>query len=716
MRLRYFAAATWLGAAVFTVFFASQLLSADLRTAIDNRSSITVKAQLLAEPAKEHRQLGNTARYRTQVRLLEPVGFSGAVGSLSGNDKLLGLHEGDSFTGSITLRPAFGYGMSFSSNLRNIRSVQKGVGSDPIATVRKTFLANLSGVSPDSAALVAGLAIGDDSQLSQKTKDNFKVVSLTHLSAVSGANCAIVLAGVAMLLNLLPLARFIKIGLSFSVIGLYLALVGQQASVLRASVMVGAVLLGLLFGRRVAPLDAISLSVILLMFYEPALSMDYGFALSVLATLGLLVLAPRFVPILEKKLPTWLAVMVAVSLAAQVACLPVLLMLQPKIPIYSILANLIAEPLVAPITVLGLLACLFSPIAPLLTHALTMLASYPAALIVFVGNSLAAAPYASIPWFAGVGGLILGLLLTVALWTAVVAKARRLKVISVFVVMGILVSFGAQSSVALVLNKNFYSGNYTLINCDVGQGDALVIRSKGQVAVIDVGREDPAIDACLTNLGISRINLLVLTHFDMDHIGGVVGAVSGRTVDEALITSFADTRAGADFANGYLQGLGIPLVKAEVGMTGHLGDFDWQALSPHQGGAEAQDSNDGSVTMLWEDATMALITLADLGERGQLRVGKESETLLNSGFGGRVVVVKVAHHGSADQAPEFYEAIKPSLALISVGEHNSYGHPTRRALDMLSFLGAQVIRTDESGAIGVTEAAGGLTVSVSGRS
>ena len=701
---------------MFTLFFASQLLSADLRSAIDSRSSITVRAELLAEPAKEQRQLGNSARYRTQVRLIEPVGFLGAIGSLTGSEKLSELHEGDSFTGSITLRPAFGYGMSFSSNLRNIRAVHLGGGSDPISAVRNTFLANLTGVSSDSAALVAGLAIGDDSQLSQKTKDNFKVVSLTHLSAVSGANCAIVLAGIAMLLNLLPLARFVKIALSFSTIGLYLALVGQQASVLRASVMVGAVLLGLLFGRRVAPLDAISLSVILLMLYEPSLSMDYGFALSVLATLGLLVLAPKFTLILEKKMPTWLAVMVSVSLAAQVACLPVLLMLQPKIPIYSILANLIAEPMVAPITVLGLLACLFSPIAPLVTHALTMLASYPAALIVFVGNSLAAAPYASIPWFAGVGGLILGLLITLALWVAVVTKVRRLKLISVLVVLGILISFGTQSSVALVLNKNFYSGNYTLINCDVGQGDALVIRSKGQVALIDVGREDQSIDACLTNLGISRINLLVLTHFDMDHIGGVVGAVAGRSVDEALITSFADSRPGADFANSYLQGLGIPLVKAEVGMTGKLGDFLWQALSPHKGGPEAQDSNDGSVTMLWQDPFIALLTLADLGERGQLRVGKESEALLTSGFGGRVVVVKVAHHGSADQAPEFYEAIKPSLALISVGEHNSYGHPTKRALDMLSFLGTQVLRTDESGAIGVSESEGGLTVSVSGRS
>jgi competence protein ComEC len=285
-----------------------------------------------------------------------------------------------------------------------------------------------------------------------------------------------------------------------------------------------------------------------------------------------------------------------------------------------------------------------------------------------------------------------------------------------FVAVMVLVSFGTQSSIAVLQKGNFYSGKYTLINCDVGQGDALVIRSKGEVAVVDVGREDPAIDSCLTQLGIVHINLLVLTHFDMDHIGGVVGAVTGRQVDRALITSFNDTRPGADFANSYLSGLGIELVKAEVGMTGVLGDFNWLVLTPHKGGLEAQDSNDGSVTMLWEDPTIALFTMADLGERGQLRVGAEQGNLLNSGFGGRVVVVKVAHHGSADQAPEFYEAIKPQLALISVGEHNSYGHPTNRALEMLSSVSAQVIRTDQSGAIGVSEVGSGLSVSVSGRS
>ncbi len=710
------AALVWLGAAVFTAYFAGQLQSSELRTAISDRESLTVKAQLLSEPVEDSNQLGRSTSFRAQIEILEPEGLAGAKGLLKGTEKLSKLHEGEKFTGSVSLRPVFGFASDFNANLRYVRSVESGNAPGWIETTRKTFLASLSGVTPDSAALVAGLAIGDDSKLSKETKENFKVVSLTHLSAVSGANCAIVLGGAAFLLKLLPVARSLRIGISFGVIALYLALVGPEASVLRASVMVGVVLVGLLIGRRVSSLDAIALSVVLLLLIEPELSLNYGFALSVLATLGLLVLAPKFVEIFERKLPTWLAIMISVSLAAQISCLPVLLMLQPKIPVYSILANVLAEPMVPPITVLGLVSCISAPVAPLMATCLSMLASYPASLIVWLGNTLAVAPSSSLNWFSGAGGLVLGLALTLALWLFFVSKRKFIRATSASCVAVILISFGAQSSIAVIQKGNFYSGNYTLINCDVGQGDALVIRSKGDVAVVDVGREDPAIDECLSGLGIEHINLLVLTHFDMDHIGGVVGAVSGRTVDRALITSFIDTRPGADFANGYLSGLGIPLVKAEVGMTGRIGGFSWRVLSPHQGAAEAQDSNDGSITMLWQDQTMALFTLADLGERGQLRVGLEQQQVLTSEFGGRVVVVKVAHHGSADQAGEFYEAIEPALAIISVGQHNSYGHPTNRALGILESVGAKVIRTDQSGAIGVSEEGSGLSVSVSGRS
>ncbi|NBS86026.1 MAG: ComEC/Rec2 family competence protein [Micrococcales bacterium] len=294
--------------------------------------------------------------------------MAGTTGTLSGDEKLAQLSSGDVISGSMSFRPAFGFASDFSASLKYLKSVTKGE-PDPIQGMRTSFLASLRGVSTDSAALVAGLAIGDDSQLSAQTKEDFRKVSLTHLSAVSGANCAIVLAGVAFLLNLLPIARPFRILVSFAAIGFYLALVGQEPSVLRASAMVGVVLLGFLIGRRVSPLDAIALSVIGLLLWQPELSLSYGFALSALATIGLVVLAPKLVEVFEKKMPTWLAIVISVSIAAQIACLPVLLMLQPELPVYSVLANVLAEPLVAPITVLGLLACLISPIAPFVSSA-----------------------------------------------------------------------------------------------------------------------------------------------------------------------------------------------------------------------------------------------------------------------------------------------------------------------------------------------------------
>ena len=435
-----------------------------------------------------------------------------------------------------------------------------------------------------------------------------------------------------------------------------------------------------------------------------------------LATLGLLVLAPRLVEHFEQRMPTWLAVVLSVSIAAQIACLPLLLVLQPKIPVYSVLANVLAEPLVAPITVLGLLACLVSPVLPALASALSYLASLLSWCIVCIGHSLAAAPSASINWFEGTFGILMGILITAAIWVSLTSKRLYLKRVAGVVAALIAFSFLSQTSSLAFQRGNFYAGNYTLVNCDVGQGDALVIRSEGKVAVVDVGREDPAIDSCLSDLNISKIDLLVLTHFDMDHVGGVVGAVTGRTVSRALLTSFVDKRPGAEFVLEVLAAQSIETIMAEKDMTGQLGLFNWQVLSPHRGGPEAQDSNDGSVSMIWEDDQMVLYTLADLGERAQLRIGAESSSLLTRDYASKVVVVKVAHHGSGDQAPEFYEAIRPDLALISVGQENSYGHPTRRTLDLLERVGAQVLRTDEMGALGVIEGPSGLSIQVSGRS
>lgn len=159
---------------------------------------------------------------------------------------------------------------------------------------------------------------------------------------------------------------------------------------------------------------------------------------------------------------------------------------------------------------------------------------------------------------------------------------------------------------------------------------------------------------------------------------------------------------------------------AQSGMTGQLGDLAWRVLSPSKTASEAEDSNDGSVILSVESADYNLLALADLGERGQMRLVEQNPDLVRE-LTNKPLILKVAHHGSADIYPELYEALKPAVALIGVGIDNGYGHPTKRALEALRALETKIYRTDRDGSIAVrvepstdTRVGAVITVAVSG--
>jgi competence protein ComEC len=542
-----------------------------------------------------------------------------------------------------------------------------------------------------------------------------KVVSLTHLTAVSGANCAIVIGLVYFLLSRIALSRLVKTLLSMCALLIYVLLVGPEPSVLRAATMASVVMFGHLLGRRGGATQALALCVIILMIADPWLATNYGFQLSVLATLGILELAPAMSLRLSTRMPKWLAVLLAVSVSAQLACLPVLLQLQAGLSTYSIPANLLAEPLVAPITVLGILACLFAPVAPWLGALLSWVASLGTWLILAVAEFFADAPVATLDWPSGVYGVI-GSVFTLALVVAWMrsnnGKARRFAALSIATLVAAII--GGCSSQQFQASS-WPPTDWTVVSCDVGQGDATVIRSNGLTAVIDVGRKPGPIKKCLDRLHVEQIDLLVLTHFDLDHVGGLDGALESRSVETALITSFVDERPAAAISWRKLSSAANQTIEAGAGLSGTFGEFNWQVLSPHLGAAEAEDSNDGSVTMLFSSAKMVFLGLADLGERGQMRLASESGSWLGDGFGEVPVVVKVAHHGSRDQYPELYEQLKPRVSLFSVGAGNEYGHPTDRSLAMVRSAGSSIFRTDTQGSIALEATSEGLRAYVSGR-
>ncbi len=583
---------------------------------------------------------------------------------------------------------------------------------DLVEELRARFLFLLTGVTDDSAGLVAGLAIGERGLISQTLSENMKELSLTHLVAVSGANLAIVAAAVFMLASVTGVSRFWRFFLAYLAIALYIVLVGPESSVLRAGAMAAFVMASWWLGRKVNPLIPLSWAVILLLLIDPALAVDFGFALSVFATLGLLILAAALHLRLEPRLGTWLSLGVSASLAAQLYTMPVLLALQPSIPLYSVLANLAVEVVVAPVTVLGILAVIATPVSPPLTSLLTWFASLGTWWIEVVSNQLAQLPMTRIPMLPGDLGIFFTVLLVIGVSLVLVSKSPNLRMLGFVFAALFLVPIGWVAS-DLVRHSNFHRG-WQVLNCDVGQGDALLLRDGGEVALIDVGREDAPIDNCLDDLGIRHIDLLVLTHFDADHVGGIAGALEGRSVGLALLSGFDDDRPMVKLVSDVLS---VTAQRVEIGysgVTGSLGSASWRVLAPSFAANEAEDSNDASVVVLFEMTGFNVLTLGDFGERGQLRLVRNYWPVLFE-LRQMPLILKVAHHGSKDQSNELHELVQPDVALISVGMDNDYGHPSRNLLAILADAKARTLRTDLLGPISIRVEAGQLVAATGGK-
>lgn len=580
-------------------------------------------------------------------------------------------------------------------------------------SLRANYVSSISGITPDAKVLVAGLAIGEISDLSENLEQQMRTVSLTHLVAVSGSNCAIVVGLVYLIAVRLRFGIAGRTIISLSALVGYILLVGPDPSVLRAGVMTASVILMIALGRRTWAINALAIAGIVLLIADPWLAVDYGFGLSVLATAGILVLAPAMAEKLTNKMPMPLALGLSVTMAAQLWCLPLLMQLQPGLPTYSVIANLLSGPMVAPVTVIGMIAVILTPVAPWAVGPISWIASLGTFVIELVAIFFAELPVAYFPWATGLlaSGISLLLILAVSAWI----KSERIafKQAGIAGVVIIAVATLAVPAASEVLPKSWPIQNWELVACDIGQGDALVIRSLGRVAVIDVGPDEKLVDYCLSELGVKNIDLLVLTHFDFDHVGGLSGALSGRSVTTAIISGFADDRPATKNSLEQLKQIGAEVITADQSISGLLGKYNWRILAPTKTASEAKDSNDASVVMLFSSAEVDLLFLGDLGSAGQERINSAVRQLRSNNL--NPLILKVSHHGSNDQSESFHMALSPEFSVISVGDKNGYGHPGKSLLAMLEATGSKVLRTDTMGAIAIGFDNGRLSWASTGR-
>nr|WP_281360588.1 ComEC/Rec2 family competence protein [Psychromicrobium silvestre] len=264
---------------------------------------------------------------------------------------------------------------------------------------------------PEAAELLPGLVTGDRSAQSEELSQLMKTVGMTHVSAVSGMNCSIVVLAIILAARSIRMPRVFAalcgaLGLLFLI-----GVVGPDPSVLRAAVMGTLGTLSLLGGRSKHPLALLHTAVIVLLLANPWLAISFGFILSVLATAGLVVLGPGLRFFFERFLPGWAATLIAIPLAAQLCCAPVIVLLTPRLTPYALPANILAAPLVSLGTLLGTLALPLLPLLPWLATPLLWLAGLCAGGVVAICRVLAALPGSSLPWLEGApGAILLGLL------------------------------------------------------------------------------------------------------------------------------------------------------------------------------------------------------------------------------------------------------------------------------------------------------------------
>jgi competence protein ComEC len=207
------------------------------------------------------------------------------------------------------------------------------------------------------------------------------------------------------------------------------------------------------------------------------------------------------------------------------------------------------------------------------------------------------------------------------------------------------------------------------------------------------------VDRCLRALGITRVPLVVLTHFHADHVAGLPGVLRGRAVGAIETTGLDDPAEQARSVRARAAARHIPVTRAVAGERRRTGTLTWQVLwPPPDPVSHPEGPNDASVTLLVRSGGLRLLLLGDLEPPSQ-------QALLASPAAGRldgVDVLKVAHHGSAYQDAGLLHRVAPRLALISCGEDNPYGHPAPGTVAALEAEGAKVLRTDRDGAIAVT--------------
>ena len=540
------------------------------------------------------------------------------------------------------------------------------------AAIRKKFRQQAIDIGGAGGALIPGLVIGDTSLESQKFALDMRRVGLSHLTAVSGANFAIIAALMLWVARWIFTSVALRLIFTSTFLLYFILLVRPSPSVLRASVMTAVLLIATWRGNRASSLPALGLAIGFLILIDPFQSIDAGFALSVAATAGILVLLPPITRFLMRFLffPS-IAELIAIPISATILCTPIIIAISGNFSLVTIPANLLAGIVVTPITIGGFVAAIIPPLA----HPILILIKPLAQWIVLIADTFSSAPSLQLPM-----GLFGAVLVIFAIF--LIYRFKWWAAISLVLIIPISI---------WVESAPWPGAQWVIANCDVGQGDGMAINlGNHRALVIDSGPDPLVMDKCLGRLGVTSIPLFVITHFHADHAGGASGVLKNRQVGQVWISNNPAPTSESAFIHRLVGS--IPEVVVHSGERFSLGLVSIEVLWP--GSTIGSSINNSSIALLITVRGLTIFAAGDIEPPAQ-------SAIVASGKISHVDILKVAHHGSRYQDFALLDALSPKLAIISVGAGNTYGHPALITLQGLERRGVKILRTDRDGAISI---------------
>lgn len=538
-------------------------------------------------------------------------------------------------------------------------------------------------LDPGQQALIAATLFGDVSTLNDDFYNVSQQFGIIHIFSVSGLHVSFILAFVLLLARLLRRQHSWGLFLLMvPLLTLYTLLSDASAPAVRASIMGLATLLAMRLLRYRDPLTIIALAALALLLANPYNLWQIGFQLSFLAMLGLILLTPRFEPFLGF-LPKSLASALAVSLAAECVSLPLVAYYFYQIAPLSTLMNLLVVPFFSLLVPLALVALLVAAAIPAL-GALFFLPVRMLILVIVALMDIVNSLTGTLHIYIGQPSIWLLLLCYAALIAFCLVPLEARKISAATLAAAVL-------CLAVLVLRPAVSEDLCLTMVDVGQGTGCTYQTAdGHWLVFDTGPGTDTVAQYLRYCGVNTIDALVLSHSDSDHIGGAAHILRDFHVRQLLASPYAQTSEEWQALSPYLGDTEIVTVDAPL--TFSLGDnrLDCTLLAASDDGSE----NSNQVVSLLNDAGCTTLFCGDT----------DSEDLTAIPWTAATDLILVPHHGSKNSwNADFYRQHTPTLALISAGANNRYGHPHAETTDGLDSLGIPALCTANVGAVRIYE-------------